>query len=129
MKKSKSVIKNIKVKGELNDKGEEVLDSTPVAIPIGFEHPEPLEVKIRRLVRSEQLRMFAQKEQKETFAESDDFDVDEEYVDEFTKNAPYEINFDPGSNYQNPAPVQTVQGQQGQAGITEEIPQQPSKQS
>lgn len=76
----------------LDDKGREVVDSTPMAIPVGFQRPESLSETIRRLVRSEELRRLAERAGAETFEEADDFDVG----DDFDPTSPYETQFDPG---------------------------------
>lgn len=59
----------------LDERGREVLDSTPVAIPVGFKRPESLAETIRRLVRS-QVSSYASEHGLESFEEANDFDVD-----------------------------------------------------
>ncbi len=54
----------------------EINDKTPVAMPLGYERPEPLSHLIARLVRVESIK--AQSMGKESFEESDDFEVDED---------------------------------------------------
>ncbi len=54
----------------------EIPDKTPIAIPIGYQAPEPLGDMIRRCIRAESYN--AQREGKETFEESDDFETGEE---------------------------------------------------
>lgn len=77
----------------LDDKGREILDTTPIAPPIGFrEHPSMAEV-IRDMVRSERLRQEAEAAGVETFEEADDFDVGDD--DDFDPSTPYENDFDP----------------------------------
>lgn len=49
-------------------------DKTPVALPLGYSHPEPLQSLIARLVRFESDR--AGQNGMETFEEADDFDID-----------------------------------------------------
>lgn len=56
----------------------EIPDKTPVAMPLGYERPEPLESMIARMIRVESVK--AQKEGKETFEESDDFDCDDDDI-------------------------------------------------
>lgn len=78
-----------------NEKGEQIPDNTPVEIPIGFGHPEPLESMIARLVRAESARV-QQTGEAETFEESDDFESDEgELV------SPYQMH-----NMQEEAPLE-----------------------
>lgn len=71
--------------------GREHPDPTPVAMPIGFEKPESLEEKIRRLTRNE-AAIMAQARGQETFEEADDFDVED---DEGLPGSPWENEFDP----------------------------------
>lgn len=73
----------------LDDKGREVLDLTPVEIPVPFERPEPLHLRIRRIVL-EQLSRQAQSEGEETFADFEDFGEDDD--GEFA--SPYELPID-----------------------------------
>lgn len=75
----------------LREDGTEVLDGTPVAPPIGYRPQPSLASQIRMMVRSEQLRMEAEKAGMETFEEADDFDVG----DDFDPTSPYENDFDP----------------------------------
>lgn len=56
-----------------NEKGEEILDPTPVAMPVGFHRPPSLAEQVRRLVRTEFSRQAAALGE-ETFEEADDFD-------------------------------------------------------
>lgn len=56
----------------------EVPDKTPVSMPLGYERPEPLESMIARMIRVESVK--AQSQGKETFEESDDFDVDDDDI-------------------------------------------------
>ncbi len=78
------------VTGHLNSKGEEILDSTPMAVPIGYSHPEDLQTKMRRIVKNE-MSMQAQNNDQESFDEADDFDIG----DDFEPKSPYENDFDP----------------------------------
>lgn len=73
----------------LDSKGREILDPTPVEIPVPFERPEPLHLRIRRIVL-EQLSRQAQAEGEETFADFEDFGEDED--EEFS--SPYELPID-----------------------------------
>lgn len=67
----------------LNERGHEVPDDTPVAMPVGFRKPESLQDQIRRLVRNE-LSARAMDQGLETFEEADDFDVEDDNHGEFT---------------------------------------------
>lgn len=70
--------------------GAEVPDPRPPNIPLGFRKPELLRDQVARLVRGH-LSMIAEANGAETFEESEDFDVD----DEFDPRTPYEEVFDP----------------------------------
>lgn len=77
----------------LDDKGREILDTTPIAPPVGFrEHPSMVEV-IRDMIRSEKLRQQLEDADMETFEEADDFDVGDD--DDMDHSTPYENDFDP----------------------------------
>ena len=70
-----------------DDQNREILDHTPVEIPLGYKAPETLDEKIARAVRHE---MFSQQNRDlETFAEADDFDVDDGEDIDFTSQ--YEV--------------------------------------
>jgi len=62
----------------LNENGHEVLDDTPVEIPLRFRREETINEKVQRLV---ELNISARAEANgfETFDEADDFDVQDEY--------------------------------------------------
>lgn len=74
----------------LDEFGREVPDPKPMAMPSGFRRPETLQEQVARLVRS-RLSEIALEQGAESFEESEDFDVD----DEFDPNTPYEEFFDP----------------------------------
>lgn len=76
----------------LNEKGHEILDPEPVAMPVGFRVPESLTDQIRRFVKAE-LSLAASAQGHESFEEADDFDIE----DDFHGNDPqseWELNFD-----------------------------------
>lgn len=60
-----------------DEQGREILDPTPVAMPVGFKRPPTLDERIRAFVRTELSRQAAE-EGNETFEEADDFYVEEE---------------------------------------------------
>lgn len=62
----------------LDDNGLEVLDDTPVAIPVRFSRAETLVDQVRRLVAGE-LSGAATLAGFESFDEADDFDVGDDY--------------------------------------------------
>lgn len=82
-----------KIAVRLDHLGREVPDPTPLEIPAGFRRPETLQEQIRRLVQTS-LSAHAAAQGAETFEESEDFDVDEE----FDPTTPYETFFDPALN-------------------------------
>lgn len=57
-----------------NARGAEILDTTPVEVPLNYRRPETLEEKMRRVVHGA-LSEQAAAQGKETFEESNDFDV------------------------------------------------------
>lgn len=61
----------------INEKGQEVPDPTPASIPLGYRHPEPLEVRMRRMIAME-MSSAAAAGGMETFEEANDFNVGEE---------------------------------------------------
>lgn len=74
----------------LNDKGWEVPDPKPMAIPGGFQRPATMEERLLRFIRHE-VSQAAKDKNYETFEEADDFDVG----DDFDPQSPYEVFFDP----------------------------------
>lgn len=60
--------------------GREIPDPTPVALPQGYQAPEPLNLIIQRIVKNELSRQ-AESEGLETFEEADDFEVLEDDSD------------------------------------------------
>lgn len=75
-----------------NERGEEIPDSRPMALPVGFKRPLPLGQRIRALVQQELLNRELGDKGIETFEEADDFDVPDDPADPCT---PFEENFDP----------------------------------
>lgn len=73
--------------------GREVPDPTPVSLPVRARTPLPLAEQVARLVRSSEWNAHLRGDV-ETFAEADDFDVD----DDFDPATPYETEFDPVLN-------------------------------
>lgn len=65
-------------------------DPTPVALPIGYKRPLTLNEQILNMIRSQELRRFAEGNGQETLEEADDFEVG----DDFDPQAPYEMDFD-----------------------------------
>lgn len=72
-----------------NKQGEEILDQTPVAIPVRLSRPATMAEQVRNLVR-QQLSQYAADQGHETFEDADDFDVGDDY----DPSSPYELEFD-----------------------------------
>lgn len=75
---------------KLDDRGREILDDTPVAIPLRFKRPETLTEQIRRIIRDEASRAAAHAGY-ETFAEADDFEVED---DDYNPRSPHELSIE-----------------------------------
>lgn len=71
----------------------EILDKTPVAIPVGYKKPEPLHDILNRLV-SQKFSQLLLDSETETFEEADDFDCD----DDFDPYSPWEEIYDNGES-------------------------------
>lgn len=70
-----------------DEKGREIPDQTPVALPIGWKAPPTLHEQIQRYIRNEVSRQAAEAGS-ESFEEADDFYVE----DDPDMNSPYEID-------------------------------------
>lgn len=68
-------------------RGAEILDTTPIEVPLHYRRPESLEEKLKRVVHNELSQAAAAREM-ETFEESDDFDVED---DQDTLPSKYEM--------------------------------------
>lgn len=73
----------------LNEKGQEVLDPNPVAVPVGFRKPPSLHEMIAKYVRA--ASEDAKNRDMDTFEEADDFEVGDDY----DPQSPWEMEFDP----------------------------------
>jgi len=60
-----------------DSRGREIPDPRPISVPAGLTRPPTLSEQIKRFIRSEMSRQAVQ-EEKESFEEADDFDVDED---------------------------------------------------
>jgi hypothetical protein len=96
---------------ELNEQGFEILDDTPVAVPVRLTQPTMYEY-VRKMIR-EQMSREAELHGQETFAESDDFEVGDDY----DPRSPYEIDESVGmfeeqvpQKQPDPEPDQAVAG-------------------
>lgn len=76
---------------KLDENGHELLDSTPIALPLDAKRPETLAQQIQRLVRTH-ISREAEEAGLESFEDAEDFDVGEE---DFDPSSPYEEIFDP----------------------------------
>ncbi|QXP44230.1 MAG: hypothetical protein [Arizlama microvirus] len=79
------------VLSSIDDQGHEVLDDTPVAVPVEMIRAPSMFEQMRAMVRSEVMARYAQENEMETFEESEDFDVG----DDFDPSSPWENEFDP----------------------------------
>lgn len=75
----------------LTETGGEVVDSTPMAPPIGYNPQPSIFDQVRMMVLSDKLRTAAEEAGMETFEEADDFEVG----DDFDPGSPWENDFDP----------------------------------
>lgn len=78
----------------LDKEGREIPDPTPVELPVGFKRQETVAQMVARLVRKD-VSEYAARHDMETFADADDFDLDDE---DFDPHTPYETQFDPTLN-------------------------------
>lgn len=79
------------INSRLNERGQEVLDPTPMAIPVGFAKPESLEARMARAVRLASLH--AANQGFETIEEAEDFDTGE---DDYVPYSEHEVVYDEG---------------------------------
>jgi hypothetical protein len=93
---------------KINKQGKEVIDTTPVELPLNWKRPVSLSERIRSAARQEISRLADEKGY-ETFEEADDFDVD----DDFDPRSPWEMDFD----------QEMEQGRDSKRGMNEEVPQ------
>lgn len=108
----------------LDEFGREVLDQTPVAITVPFTRPEPLHLRIRRMVERYHQEM-KEKDEYESFEDADDFDVEDGVPSWEDAPSSYEVEFMPSSELAakpeqaTPAPVKA---EPPQAENVEETP-------
>lgn len=72
----------------LTEKGHEVPDPVPLAPPVGYIKPNSIFDQVREMIRSDALRQEALMAGAETFEDSDDFDIGDDYE----PDAPYELD-------------------------------------
>nr|DAX11102.1 MAG TPA: hypothetical protein [Microviridae sp.] len=78
----------------LDEHGREWLDQTPVEIPIPFTRPEPIHLRLRRIVEQYHQEMKDANEY-ETFDDADDFEVGDNVPSYEDKPTEYEQDFMP----------------------------------
>lgn len=81
----------------LDEHGREILDETPVAITVPFDRPEPLHLRIRRMVERYHQEM-KEKDEYESFEDADDFDVEDGVLSWEDSPSDYEVEFMPPAN-------------------------------
>lgn len=94
------------VPGRIDGLGREILDPTPPRIPANFKRPETLAEQVARLVRGN-ISREAEAAGYETFEESEDFDVE----DEFDPRTPFETFFDPVLGEVTPHDLKKFEGE------------------
>lgn len=77
--------------GKFDKDGNELVDGRSLEPPLGYEPAESLADMIARAVRSHAVQELARAQGDETFEESEDFDVG----DDFDPTSPYEAFFEP----------------------------------
>lgn len=75
----------------LDEYGREIVSPLPLEPPLGYVKQESMAMQIRRMVQSEQLRIAAEQAGLETFEESEDFEVGDDYE----PHSPWENEYDP----------------------------------
>lgn len=78
----------------IDEQGREVFDQTPIAITVPFTRPEPLHLRIRRMVELYH-REMKEKEEYESFEDADDFDVEDGVPSWEDAPSDYEVDFMP----------------------------------
>lgn len=102
----------------LDKNGHEVLDDTPIALPMGFGRPPSLQEQIRQMVRIEHLKMVDAGHDVESPEEADDFDVGDDY----DPSSPWEYDFNPPSE----SPPGDERANQNSAVASPQAAEQPS---
>lgn len=96
----------------LDEHGREWLDQTPVEIPIPFTRPEPIHLRLRRIVEQYHQEMKDANEY-ETFDDADDFEVGDNVPSYEDKPTEYEQDFMPSREVVNKLfPEQTAPKEQ-----------------
>lgn len=101
------------VRTMINERGQEVLDKTPVQIPVKFEKPASSMMELIHALYRQQ----AEEREVETFEEANNFDIPDETGIEMM-DTPYEQNFD----HLEPAP-ETVRPPEAGSPVPAETPE------
>lgn len=75
----------------LDEYGREIVSPLPLEPPLGYKKTESMSQLVHRMVHDEMIRRELASQGIETFEESDDFDVGDDYE----PNSPWENEFDP----------------------------------
>lgn len=107
----------------VNAQGQEVLDPTPMAPPVGYQRTESMFDIVQRMTREALLQQELEKQGFETFEEADDFEVGDDY------EPPSEHENDLDPDYRQIAEdvkiSRKLQEAQAQAAATETVRQDP----
>lgn len=76
----------------LTAKGEEILSSTPLAVPLGFKKPQSISDKIAEFVYNQRLQEKLDAAGVETFEDAEDFEIGDDF--EALPPSKYEGDFD-----------------------------------
>lgn len=83
-------MKQVKKKERINHLGKEVLDKTPVELPIGYKHPMSLPERMKIMIK-EELSRAAEQSGYETWEEANDFNIPGESDDVLFKDEDEEV--------------------------------------
>lgn len=100
------------LKMKYNERGHEILDPTPVEMPVRFHRPPTLQEQIKAFVQRE-LSTVAEAQGVETFEDADDFDVPDDPIDPTT---PWELNYEQESSAASDLYSQADPGAPGERG-------------
>lgn len=110
---------------KLDKNGHEILDQTPIAVPVGFGPSETLAEQIRRILRQETFRQELASQGVETFEEADDFEVGDDY----DPKSPYEEDFEPAVPATPVSPAESSNAQPGPQATSNGEPELLSKET
>ena len=104
---------------KLDELGREIFDQTPMAIPVGFSRPEPIHMRLRRMVEQYHREMQDSQEY-ESFEDADDFDVGDGAPSFEDAPTEYEANFMPQA--ESVEPVKPEQSPSDAGGVQQGTP-------